>query len=272
MLKNMMKSKGIIFIATIFALLSFSGCRLVKSGIARLTSDFSVLPSNDRILYEKGAELLAGEVDRHLLQAIMVVESKQLGKFKEPVKVYAFATTKSFSAYSGVSEAPKGASWEDKIFLSSKLLNDISQVRGMLIHELSHIQLIQTLGTIKFNRNLPRWFREGLAIYVAEGGGATEASETDAVGHFLKGVHFTPETIGSLVSQRLPGSEGLEPKIFYRQSGMFVRFFAEEHPQQFSNLLRGLQDGKDFQTQFLESFGLNVGDMFQSFSEQLKKT
>lgn len=265
-----MKKRIIIF--SFLALLSLSGCRLIESGMARITTDFMVLSSDDRILYEKGAGPLAEEVARYLSQAVITVESKQYGKFNDPVRVYIFASTKSFSAYAGVSEVPKGASWENKIFLSPKLNADMSQVRGMLIHELSHIQLVQTLGSIKYNRNLPRWFREGLAIYLADGGGATDASEAEAVEQFLKGRHFTPETEGALFSQKFSGSEGLEPKIFYRQSGMFVRFIAEEYSEQFSNLLKGLQEGKDFKTQFAESFELYVGEMFQSFIEKLEKT
>jgi hypothetical protein len=260
----------IFFIASVFVFLSLSNCALIGSGFARITTDFKKLPSNDRILYETGAGALVEEADRHLSQAVTAVESRQYGTFKEPFKVYVFATAKSFSDFSGVSEEVKGAGLKDEVFLSGKLLNTIHEVAGMLTHELSHVQLIQTLGTIKFNRNLPQWFREGLAIYVANGGGATNASEAEAIEQFLQGKHFSPETEGALINLKIPGSSGLNPSIFYRQSGMFVHYMARNYPTQFEKFLRELQEGKEFEAYFPESFKLNVDEMLQAFIIQLK--
>ena len=146
------------------AFIAMGGYKVVGSGIARFTVDFKVLPSDNRILYEEGAETLAEEVSRYLPQAIRNVESKQYGSFKKPVIIYVFATSKSFSKFSGVPDEVIGAGLKDEVYLSGKLLHMRDKTRGILTHELSHTQLSQTLGAIKFNRALPRWFREGLAI------------------------------------------------------------------------------------------------------------
>lgn len=249
-----------------------SGCGIVGSGVARFTTDFKVLSSDDRILYEDGAEALAEEAARHLSQAMKTVESRQFGTFREPVKIYAFANTKSFAKFAGVSEVVKGAGTKNEVYLSGQLLNKMGEVHGMLTHELSHAQLSQTLGTITFNCTLPRWFREGLAIYVADGGGATNASEAETIEQFLQGNHFAPETEGALFNLNLPGSKGLEPKIFYRQSGMFVRFMAHSYPTQFEIFVKSLQEGEAFEAPFDRAFKCNVNTMLQAFIGTLRRT
>ncbi|WP_026840467.1 M48 family metalloprotease [Citrifermentans bremense] len=257
--------------ALLLTMVTLSGCGFVGSKVARFTTDFEVLPSDNRILYERGAKTLAEEAAKQLPQMMNAVESRQYGAFKAPVKVYAFAGTKSFARYAGVPEVVKGAGLGSEIYLSGQLLGKMNEVRGMLGHELSHVQMSQTLGTITYNRSLPRWFREGLAIYVADGGGATSVSEAEAKEQFLRGIHFTPETEGALLNLTLPGSKGLEPRIFYRQSGMFVQYMAGRYPAQFETLVKGLQEGNPFEAEFAAAFNLKVDEMLQSFIGSLRR-
>ncbi len=250
---------------------SIYGCGVLGSAIARLTMDFKAWPSDDRILFETGAEALASEAALFLPQAIQNVESRQFGEFKAPIKVYAFATSRSFARFSGVSEKVKGASVDSEVFLSGQLLEKMAEVQGMLTHELSHVQLSQTLGTIRFNHTLPRWFREGLAIYVSDGGGATSATEAEAIEHFAKGEHFYPEAEGTLLFPGFLASKGLEPKIFYRQSGIFVGYLAITYPKQFKTFLQGIQAGNSFEPGFTECFGFKLDEMLQVFISSLTK-
>lgn len=259
-------------LATVLTFVTMCGCGFIGSKVARLTTDFKVLSSDNRILYQDGAEALAEEAAKHLSLTMRRVESGQFGKFTEPVKVYAFADIQSFAKFVDVPEVVKGAATKNEVYLSGQLLNKMGEVRGMLAHELSHAQLSQTLGTITFNRTLPRWFREGLAIYVADGGGATNASETETIEQFLQGNHFAPETEGALFNLNLSGPKGLEPKIFYRQSGMFVQFMAHSYPLQFESFLKGLQEGKNFEEQFTGAFKSNVDKMLQTFIGTLRRT
>lgn len=249
-----------------------SGCGFMGSKVARFTTDFEVLSSDNRVVYEKGAEILAAEAAKQLPQVIKSVESRQFGSFKAPVKVYAFADTKSFARYAGVPEVVKGAGLGNEVYLSGQLLGKMNEVRGMLGHELSHVQMSQTLGTITYNRTLPRWFREGLAIYVADGGGATSVGEADAKEQFRRGVHFTPETEGALLNLTLPGTRGLEPKMFYRQSGMFVQYMAGTHSSQFATFVKGLQEGKPFEAEFAAAFNVKLDEMLQTFIRSLRTT
>jgi len=268
-----MKRKLFLIIVTgVFVLfLSMGGCGLIGSQIARLTMDFRVLPSDNRILYEHGAEALANEAALHLSNALEAVETNQYGKFIEPVTIYAFASTKSFSKFSGISEEARGAALGNEVYLSGMLLNMPNEVYGMLGHELSHVQLSQKLGAIDFNRTLPRWFREGLAIYVSDGGGAPRHFETETIEKLIQGKHFLPESEGTLLNRTLKATDSIGPRMFYSQSGMFVRYIAENQPLLFKRFMIHLQTGKEFKESFIEEFSSGVDEIFNSYIETLRK-
>lgn len=260
----------IIIVLLLAVFLSMGGCSLVESHVARWTTEFNVLPSDSRILYEDGAEKLAHEVARHLNNAMRVVETRQLGKFKEPVKVYAFASPESFSKFSGISDKARGASLGSEIYLSGLMMELPEEVYGMIGHELSHVQLSQTMGAITFNRSLPRWFREGLAIYISDGGGAPRDYENETINMFVEGKHFVPEDTGSLFNRSLQSTAPIGPRMLYSQSGMFVKYLANTYPDEFKAFLKGLQEGKQFKDHFKESFDDNVKNILSSYIAKLK--
>jgi len=265
--------KLLLIIIALFTLvfLFMGGCSLIESRVARWTTDFNVLPSDSRILYEDGAEKVANEVSRNLNNAMKAVESRQFGKFIESVKVYAFASPESFSNFSGISDKARGASVDNEIYLSGLMLELPDEVYGMVGHELSHVQLSQTLGVISFNRTIPRWFREGLAIYVSDGGGAPRNYEKETTDMFIQGKHFIPEVEGSLINRSFKTTEPIGPRMFYSQSGIFVKYLANTYPEKFKNFLLNIQKRKQFEENFKESFGKSVADIFQSYIKTLKK-
>lgn len=268
MMKKLLVVTAILLIA---GFLFVGGCSLVESRVARWTTDFNVLPSDNRILYEDSAEKVADEVARHLNDAMRAVENRQFGKFDEPVKVYAFASPESFSKLSGISDKARGASVGNEIYLSGLMLELPDEVYGMVGHELSHVQLSQNLGVISFNRTIPRWFREGLAIYVSDGGGAPRNYEKETIDMFLQGKHFIPEVEGSLISRSLKTTAPIGPRMFYSQSGIFVKYLANTYPENFKYFLLSIQKGKQFEENFKESFGKSTTDIFQSYIKTLKK-
>lgn len=259
----------VIGLATILSLL-MGGCTVVRSKFARLTTDFHTLASDNRIVYENGAEKLALEASLQLDQAIFDVESRQFGKLIEPITVYAFATPKSFSAFSGVSDKARGAAIGNEIYLSSLLKDLPNEVYGMIGHEISHVQLTQKLGVITFNRNLPRWFREGLAIYVSDGGGAPRNYEQETIAMLTDGKHFLPKSKGTTFNISLPSTADIGPRMFYSQSGMFVKYLVNTYPLEFRALLNRLQEGKPFDVAYEESFGDDVENTFTSYITYLK--
>ncbi|MBI9090394.1 MAG: hypothetical protein JEZ12_14355 [Desulfobacterium sp.] len=265
----MKKLFSLFFTPLIVLFMSIAGCGLMESRIARLTTDFKVLPSDNRILYESGAEVLAHEAARHLPAALENVALKQYGTFKEPITVYAFASTESFSKFSGISKKAMGASVGSDVYLSGMLSTMPEKVYGMIGHELSHVQFSQTLGIINFNRTLPRWFREGLAIYVSDGGGAPRNFEKETLEKFIQKKHFLPVSKGALFNRSLKTTDAIGPRMFYSQSGMFVGYMAKSNPLLFKMFVTKLQSGNGFKSSFFETYGIDVDEMLNNYIERL---
>ncbi len=87
---------------------------------------------------------------------------------------------------------------------------------------------------------------------------------------FLDGKHFVPESTGTILNRNLKSTADIGPKMFYSQSGMFVTFIANEYPEKFETLLKGLQDGRKFEKQFEKSFGYNVESLLKYYISILK--
>jgi hypothetical protein len=79
-----------------------------------------------------------------------------------------------------------------------------------------------------------------------------------------------PEAAGSFLFKKSARSYGIEPPLFYRQSGMFVAWLRERNAAQFRVFLLDLEDGGDFETSFDEAFGLSLDKAWQSFVEELR--
>lgn len=73
-----------------------------------------------------------------------------------------------------------------KLLLSPVLMDEPHNIQLYLAHELSHLHLCQQLGLLKM-RNLPTWFKEGLATFVSNGGGAQTVSENEAIESIANG-------------------------------------------------------------------------------------
>ncbi|WP_321492724.1 hypothetical protein [uncultured Desulfobacter sp.] len=113
--------------------------------------------------------------------------------------------------------------------------------------------------------------REGLAIYVSDGGGAPRNYEKETIDMFLQDKYFIPEAEGSLINRSLKTTAPIGPRMFYSQSGMFVIYLANTYPENFKTFLVGIQKGKRFKENFKASFGKSVAYIFQSYIKSLKK-
>src|SRR6266702_2976930 len=80
-----------------------SGCALTRTGIASLkyTSHFIKLDSDNRVLYEPGAEELARQVGRSLPTSIAAVEKEQFLPYAKEVQVYVCTSQESYESFTG---------------------------------------------------------------------------------------------------------------------------------------------------------------------------
>lgn len=159
---------------------SFFGCTFARQSISVLRSTDHFTPHNNdpRVLFEPGAQDYADQVVIFLPSAIQQVEERQYHSFVHPVRVYVCASRESFYRMYGMDVR---AGVLTKLFLSPRLFNEEDEIIKLyLTHELSHLHLLQQLGIYKMSR-LPVWFKESLATYVSDGGGAHTVTEKQAI-------------------------------------------------------------------------------------------
>lgn len=262
----------LLYLVLSVALLFCSGCSLTRAGIASLrsTSNFIALSADPRVRYEPGAESLARQVAAQLPVAIATVERAQFLPFAEPVLVYVCASQGSFERMTG--QLGVRATVTRKLFLSGTLKNEPKQVPLILIHELSHLHIVQRIGTYRMSADLPPWFIEGLAVMVSGGGGAAGVTEAQGGRAILDGRSMAPETTGGILSRRYGSAFGLEPQMFYRQGAMFVKYLKSFDPEGFERLLRNLLAEQSFEEAFDEAYRLPIGDTWRGFMVQLRET
>jgi hypothetical protein len=249
-----------------------AGCGLLRSGVAALksTSQFTHMKNDSRVLFEPGAEDIAVPVAAYLQEAITTVEKEQYRQFTKPVQVYVTKNEESFAEFTGVPKQVRGAVII-KLFLSGGLRKEPDRIKRILIHELSHLHIGQQLGIYGYNAKLPSWFQEGLAVTVSGGGGAEKMSEAGADKAIREGKCFKPEVTGSFFFKKSAHSYGLEPPMFYRQSGMFVAWLKMRNEERFRSFLLALEDGQDFSKSFNEAFEVGLDIAWQQFVDTLKQ-
>jgi hypothetical protein len=201
--------------------------------------------------------------------AIATIERGQLNAFARPVTIFVCASEESFERHGYGVRGAGGFVFNSRLFISPKPQNTAERLPRLLAHELSHLHLNQHLGTVRYARNLPPWFIEGLAVHVS-GCGAETVSEAEARDAIRDGRVFRPETKGSLFFRANGQREGLSPHLFYRQSAMFVRFLAERDPAAFEIGVRKLQARENFAATLLNAYGRDLETLWNEFITGVK--
>jgi hypothetical protein len=263
--------KRLIFILLITVTVSsFWGCTFARQSIAVLRStDHFVTNKNDsRVLFEPGAEDYANKVVLFLPSAIQQVEEKQYRSFAKPVRVYICASRESFTRMYGADDR---AGVLTKLFLSPRIFEDGDEIaRRYLIHELSHLHIRDQLGNYKMSR-LPFWFKEGLAAYVSDGGGAHTVTEKQAIDSIKSGKYFVPNDKGGFIFQKTASDFGLEHHMFYRQSMMFISYLAATNKSGYRKLLLCVENGERFSIAFQTAYKKKLEELWNEFLHEVNK-
>lgn len=264
--------KRIIFILLITVTVSsFIGCTFVRQSVAVLRStDHFVTHKNDsRVLYEPDAGDYANRVVLFLPSAIQQVEKKQYGPFAKPVSVYICASRESFTRMYG---ADVRAGVLSKLFISPRIFESGDEIaRLYLIHELSHLHIRDRLGNYKMSR-LPFWFKEGLATYVSDGGGAHTVTEKQAIESIKSGKYFVPDETGGLIFQKTASDWDLDHHMFYRQSMLFISYLAETNESGYRKLLLDVENGERFATALQAAYDKKLEELWNDFLYAVNKT
>ncbi len=262
----------IVLVVLVIALLLVSGCSFVRNSIASLRSTDHFIPNgnDNRVLFEPGAEGDANKIASFLPSAIKQIEEKQYRHFVEPVRVYVCASRESFKKYSGADA--RAAVLIKKLFLSPRVFDYGDEIaKKYLMHELSHLHIQQQIGIYKVSR-LPMWFKEGLATFVSNGGGAHLVSEKQTIESIRAGKHLAPNKADGFIFKKTPNDFGLEPHMFYRQSMLFIRFLAAMDASGFRNLLLSVENGEQFPTALQAVYHNQLEELWNEFLNAVKKT
>ncbi len=252
--------------------LLLGGCTAVKAVVAmnKSTKHFQSLENDSRVKYEAGAEVNAQVVANNLDKAIEVIENKQYRKFSKPVIIYILATEKSVSSFC-VNSKVGACVANERLFISSKKEITPERISKFLTHELSHLHMGQYLGMWKWHSNVPLWFREGLAVYASDGGGAEYITKEEAKKAIVSGEMFTPNKTGSLLFQKTAYSFGLKPHMFYRQAGLFISWLKMKNKQSFEAIILNIQAGEEtFEEAMLSAYGVGILELWSNFTNEQK--
>ena len=154
--------RGVVSI--IAAAIALSACGLVPANTSML---------GDGIYFEPGAQSTAIAVSRYLPQALAQVQDRHQREFRRPPRIYLFSSERQFDDQTGFNATRVAAvSKPGGLYFAPQ---PFAQLAPVMVHELSHVMLRQWTGPYAFYR-VPTWFREGLATWVADGGGAQDVA------------------------------------------------------------------------------------------------
>jgi hypothetical protein len=242
----------------------------VLAPLFRSTDDFLVLASDVRIRYQPGAEAAASVVAQALPAAIATIERAQFRPFVRPVQILVCATTTRFDRHGYGVRGAGGFVLNGRLFLSPKPQNTPERLPRLLTHELSHLHLEQQIGMLRGSRQLPGWFKEGLAVHVSNGAGAENVTAAEAKQAIVRGRTFRLDTKGSWLFPQTAARDGLEPHLFYRESALFVSFLARSDPAAFQRLLIALQDRQPFGATVKRTYQQDLAALWTQFAASLK--
>ncbi len=267
--KAYMKNNIIKLLLLLIMSLLFTGCAEIRHTAAmfRSTNHFIPHKNDSRVLYESQAKNFAELVLPAVSESISKVEAGHYKSFVSDVRIYVCETEKSFYKLYG---AKSTAGVSNKLFLSPRLMKRQEHIEKYLTHELSHLHLYQQIGLFSLKR-LPFWFKEGLAAFISDGGGAHTVSELEAINSIKIGKHFVPDLHSSLFSQKGASNWKLSHHMMYRQSMMFIAFLKSTDKQGFRNLLLNVQNDNEFQNAFEQSFDKSLDVLWQNFLFTIKQ-
>lgn len=258
------------------ACLVLPGCTLLRVAGAWTQSKggFTACTPDPRILCEPGSEALAAAAAADLPAALARVTQRQplvtdpvAGAppgFAAPLIVYTYASRERYAAHSGAHPLTLGATALQAVHLSPRLLAFAAWRAALLTHELSHLQLMQQLGALRW-AGLPGWFHEGLATWVSQGGGAGAVGDDEARQALREGRRFEPEPSQSIFHFKSAGTWGLGPHLYYRQCELFVRHLHDLDGAAFMRMLRAVAGGDDLGPALQAAYGLPLPALWARF-------
>lgn len=258
----------------VLALLTFGamlpGCTLSRAayGYVQSPENLPKISVNFPIYAEKGAESMAGAISAALPTSIQRIETTHGGKFDSLPAIIVCATEACYQHYTVIPGTAAETLRNKRITINGeKILNEKRDAVQLFTHELSHHYWgSQGVGF------QPRWFEEGLAVWVSNGGGAENVSVQAAEQAIRTGTTIHP-TLNSGLWNYLTQTQSPPENnwhMYYRQAGMFVQYLHDSDPIAFTHLLEALRTTKDLQQAWPIAYKQNLDELWSQFVKEIQ--
>ncbi len=258
----------LLFICLIASLISACNTlHALKVAYLEDIEQYPLYPARYPLYVEAGGEKLAQTLAEHIPAAISQIESTHGGAILSAPVIVLCMTASCYKRIAIVTEAA-GEAWLGKrINLNGeKIQREQRDIRSIFTHELSH-HYWSTHGV----NYQARWFQEGLAVWVSNGGGAEKASVAEATQAIRNGRVIIPHLDDGLWQYTDDKAEnyGLTWPLFYRQAGMFIEYLTQQDPKRFQQLLRELERTKQLKTAWEISYSQSPSQQWMAFVQSL---
>jgi hypothetical protein len=256
----------------IFGIVFFCSCSAINQGFAILRTPKDFIDLDNSVRIENNIDVQFGkDIHNVLPNLIDSIEMKEHHKFMCLPSIYVCNSNKSFCKYSGANfPGPRAKVTPKGLFISPRL-KDSKDWYNIIYHELSHVILLQNLGTYHYLW-IPVWFHEGLATYVSNGGGSGDVTDSTAILDILQGNHFDPVAKENTLFPKSFSNKKIRPWMQYRQAMLFVKFLKEGKEKEFDNLLNSIFKKNSFSKSIEFSYGLKLSVLWDNFIDNLQKT
>jgi len=168
----------------------------------------------------------------------------------------------------------RGAVYWGKVFLSPGAF-DRGSLTDLVQHELTHYLFYSHIGEKAHIKEVPLWFREGIAVFVANGGeNYIENSDIYSVMSGRERKAYLSGEIDFWFKSNDPrdavAKNGTANWLLYRVSGLFVHFMHETNPDHFDDLIQRLLSGEKFEIAIQATYKQSKESLLEEFSKSLK--
>jgi hypothetical protein len=265
-----LRNSLLIVFATLTLVAVLPGCTLTRAAWVYTHSPENLPKVSPTlpIYAEKGAESMAGAISAALPTSIQHIEATYGGKLDSLPPIVVCATEACYTHYAAIPSSAAEALRDKRISINgAKIFKEKRDAVQLFTHELSHFYW--SSQGVDFQ---PRWFEEGMAVGVSNGGGAEDVSVQAAERAIRSGTTIHP-TLNSGFWNYL--TQPLSPpqnnwQMYYRQAGMFVQYLHDSDPIAFTHLLEALKNTKDLQQAWSIAYKNNLDEMWLQFVKEIQ--
>ncbi len=241
------------------------------------TDNFITLTEDPRIRYEKNSKDNAIALKEILDTSQRKVEVTLNSRFVKPIETYVCASQDSFNEYVFLSKNVRGAVYWRKLFLSPGAFDRGEEsLAELTTHELTHYLFNTHLGEEAHIKNIPIWFREGIAVFVSDGG--PDYTKEKAVSELMSIAEKEAYLSGNVdfwFASKNPADavtkNGVANWLIYRVGASFVHYMHDTQPEKFGKLMQLLLSGAEFSQALEVSYGKNIDVLRKEFSQYLRR-